>query len=244
MPEGLPPPIGTETAPVDHPSYGSPGMIPLDLVISMRNQGLTPDQIVQTLQRQGFDPHQIYDALNQASIKTGVDTVPPHYFSPGEYPSNPNPIATDAFAQQPSFASQHQASAPPFSMSPPPMGFSQPGVDVSSAGMPFDRIESIAEAIVDEKWKELTRAIEKMVEWKDKVENRLAAMQQQVDDLRENYKTLHQGVLGKIGEYDKHITDLGVEIRAMEKVFKEVLPTLTDNVNELSEITKSLRKTL
>ena len=66
-------------------------------------------------------------------------------------------------------------------------------------------------------------------------------VKQELEDLKKNFDTLHQGVLGKIGEYDKHISDLGVEIKAMEKVFKEILPELTSSINELKEITGKMK---
>ena len=207
-----PPPGGPENAPTDNTSGGfnSSGGVPVDFVISMKNQGLSSEQIVQSLQSQGYDPHQVYEALNQVSLKSGVDNVPPQYFDQGEYPNDSNPI-------QP----QQVSSGPSFNM---------------------DRVEEITEAIVDEKWKELTKNMERLNEWKDKVEHKLTSIEQQIEGIKENFATLHQGVLGKVGEYDKNIGDLGVEIKAMEKVFKEVLPTLTDNVNELSSITQSLKK--
>jgi len=42
--------------------------------------------------------------------------------------------------------------------------------------------------------------------------------------------------IGKISEYDKNITDVGVEIKAMEKVFQKVLPTFTENVNKIDRL--------
>lgn len=39
------------------------------------------------------------------------------------------------------------------------------------------------------------------------------------------------------------ITDVkNTEIKAMEKVFQKVLPTFTDNINELTKVTKELKK--
>ena len=43
----------------------------------------------------------------------------------------------------------------------------------------------------------------------------------------------------KVSEYDKNITDVGIEIKAMEKVFEKVLPSLTENVNKLDRLAKS-----
>ena len=203
----MPPPPGSpENAPIDNTTSGfDPSKdVPLDLVISMKNQGMNPDQIVQALQGQGYDPHQIYEALNQVSLKSGIENVPQQYFNQGEYPNESNPI--------------------------------QPG------GFSTEKVEEITEAIVDEKWKDMEKNMDKIMEWKDKIENKLSAMDQEIKDIRQNFETLHKGVLGKIGEYDKNIGDLGVEIKAMEKVFKEILPTLTDSVNELSTITKTLKE--
>ena len=45
-----------------------------------------------------------------------------------------------------------------------------------------------------------------------------------------------------MGEYDKHIMEVGSEIKAMEKVFSKVLPTFTENVNELNNITKKIKE--
>ena len=45
--------------------------------------------------------------------------------------------------------------------------------------------------------------------------------------------------MGKISEYDQNIIDVGTEMKAMEKVFQKVLPSLTENVNKLERMTKS-----
>ena len=45
--------------------------------------------------------------------------------------------------------------------------------------------------------------------------------------------------MGKISQYDSNITDVGTEIKAMEKVFQKILPNLTENVNKLDRMTKS-----
>ncbi|MFH2028108.1 MAG: hypothetical protein ABIJ08_03145 [Nanoarchaeota archaeon] len=103
-----------------------------------------------------------------------------------------------------------------------------------------EKIEEIAEAIIDEKWNELLKDINKMIEWKNKTENVLARMQQDIENLKTNFDSLHKGILGKISEYDKNLVEVGTEIKAMEKVFQKVLPTFTENVNKLSRITRGL----
>lgn len=109
-------------------------------------------------------------------------------------------------------------------------------------GADRERIEEVAEAIIDEKWDELVKNINKIIEWKNKSEAKISSLEQQFKDLKNDFDKLHQAVIGKIGEYDQNILNVGTEIKVMEKVFQKVLPTLTENVNELSRITKGIKK--
>ena len=108
-------------------------------------------------------------------------------------------------------------------------------------GVDRQHIEEVAEAIIDEKWDELVKNINKIIEWKNRSEARLERMEQQIKDLKEEYDKLHQAVIGKIGEYDQNIINVGTEIKVMEKVFQKILPTFTENVNELNRLTKKMK---
>jgi len=111
-------------------------------------------------------------------------------------------------------------------------GYQAPGVPPAPE-IDSEKIEEIAEAIVEEKWNEKKREIDKIIEWKDEVTTKLTQLQQQIDDLKGSFDSLHKGMLGKISEYDENLTNVGTEIKAMEKVFSKVLPSLTDSVNKL-----------
>ena len=137
----------------------------------------------------------------------------------------------------------------------PPMDYNQQQMGYGSAsgmapiggyggGPSFEskRIEELAEAIIDEKWNEIVRSINKIIDWKERVEMRVTKIEQQLEDINKNFDTLHKGVLGKITDYDRNLTNVGAEIKAMDKVFQKVLPSLTENVSELSRITSSMRK--
>ena len=56
--------------------------------------------------------------------------------------------------------------------------------------------------------------------------------------MRASVENLHKGIMDKIGQYDRNITDVGTEIKAIEKVFQKVHPSLTENVNRLERISK------
>ena len=67
-------------------------------------------------------------------------------------------------------------------------------------------------------------------------------MQEQFKNLKDQFDKLHTAILEKVGEYDKHITDVGTEVQALERVFQKILPGFLENVNELGRITEKLKK--
>lgn len=92
--------------------------------------------------------------------------------------------------------------------------------------------------MVEEKWKDVQKELAKTNEWRDKVEARNTKIETNVQDLKADLENLHKAIVSKIGEYDRNLLDVGVEIKAMEQVFKKVLPELTTNVQELSRMTR------
>jgi hypothetical protein len=133
-------------------------------------------------------------------------------------------------------------STSPMQQSPPPVNYAAPQMQSSGSDFDVSRIEEITEAIIDEKWNELVKNINKIIDWKDKVEGRVDAIEQEIKDMKGNFNSLHDAILGKIGEYDQNMNNLGADIKAMEKVFQKILPTLSENINELSRISKEFKK--
>ena len=101
-----------------------------------------------------------------------------------------------------------------------------------------EQMEEMAEAIIDEKWKEFEDDIKVIIDWKEKTEAKINKFEQQLKDLSSGLNSLHKSLIEKISEYDKGITNVGTEIKAMEKVFQKILPSLTENVNRLDRISK------
>jgi uncharacterized protein YecA (UPF0149 family) len=102
--------------------------------------------------------------------------------------------------------------------------------------------EEIIEAIIEEKWEALLKDLSKLADWKNNMTQKVTIMEQQFQDLRREFDKIHTVIISKIEDYDKNMSNVGAEVRAMEKVFTKVLPLFTENVAELSKITKELRK--
>ncbi len=102
----------------------------------------------------------------------------------------------------------------------------------------YERIEEIAESMIDEKWDDLLAEVKKIVEWKEKMEDRQRKMQSDLEQLKDSFSVLHEGVLGKLGEYDARMGDVSTELKAVGKVFKDVIPEFVENVKELRGIVR------
>jgi len=201
------------------PEYGSGAPqrdIPLARIEDMQRKGLTNNQIIQTLQRDGYTSTQVFDALNQANMQ----------------PTHQMGIQGESAPGMPS------SSMPPPSMPPPSAPSSMqamPPLDGGSSN------EELIEAIIDEKWNDLVKDVNKIVAWKESMSARIEKLEQRMDDLKAEFDRLHEGVIGKIGEYDKNILEVGAEVKAMEKVFSKVLPVFTENVAELSRVADKMK---
>ena len=188
---------------------------PIDQVMVMRQRGMGNDQIIQELERQGYNSSQIFDALNQASLMG----------------PNPGIDQSQNFPQQDFSQEQFMPSQQTMEQDQQP----QPQIDK-------DQIEEVAEAIIDEKWKEFEEDLKVIIEWKEKTESKINRLEQEIADLTSALNSLNKSLMGKISEYDKNISNVGTEIKAMEKVFEKVLPSLTENVNKLERLSKSAKK--
>jgi len=196
---------------------------PVDLVLNMREQGLSNNQIITSLQREGYQTTEIFDAMNQAdlqmangSLMDNSGTVMQNQIYPEELMDEPQQVE-----RQPSYSYQE----------PEPSYNNQ---DVT-------KIEELVEAVVEEKWVDLVKDVNKIIEWKSKVESDTSSINQEIEDLKESFNELQKNIIGKIDEYDKNITKVSTNIKAMENVFQKAIPTFTENINELARTVESLK---
>lgn len=118
-----------------------------------------------------------------------------------------------------------------------------PGQYQQQESAPSGGYEQLAESIVNERWQQFTKELSKWSEWKDKTDMRIDKAEQAILDLRNAVESLHKALVSKISDYDKNLLDVGTEIKAMERVFQKILPSLAENVSELGRITKNMKET-
>jgi len=104
-----------------------------------------------------------------------------------------------------------------------------------------ERIHEIAESIVNEKWEEFMSRVGDLAAWQERVNMNISAIKQEIVRIQDRYENLQKAVLGRIGDYDKGITDVHTEMKALEKVFERIVEPLVTNVKELERITTRLK---
>ncbi len=102
-------------------------------------------------------------------------------------------------------------------------------------------MEQVAESIAQEKFDDASKELQKVREEQAVMSAKLEQFEHLVADLKEDVKNLHQALVGKIGDYDKTLLDVGTDIKAMEKVFTKMLPELSSNIQDLDRITKRVK---
>ncbi len=200
----------------------SASSLPTAQVMELRNQGLADPLIMEELTKQGFPPEQVHMAINYIEASN-----PPAEYGGGQgYP-----------AQQ-GYSQQQPRGYPGPAPRSSERSNSAPTQDPNEL---YSRIEEITESLIDEKWDQLIGEVKKIIEWKERVEERQRAAENDLMKLKEDFKILHQGVLGKLDEYDTRMQDVGTELNAVGRVFKDVVPVFVDNVKELSAIKEQMR---
>jgi len=105
-----------------------------------------------------------------------------------------------------------------------------------------EMIDETVEKIIDEKWDKVVSNVEKVVKWKDELESQLNLVKEDLVNVKDTFESLEKKITNKIGSYDKGLMDVGSEIKALEKIFQKITPTLVNNVNELSKIASDFKE--
>ncbi|MEK6863301.1 MAG: hypothetical protein AABW53_01250 [Nanoarchaeota archaeon] len=187
---------------------------PVSEVLQLRQQGLSDDIVVDELSQRGYAQQQISEAIAMAD----QSRQPAAYSAPGA------PVMSMA------------ESMPSSQDMPPPQAYQD---NVNNI---YERIEEITESMIDERWDDLIAEVKKIIEWKNKMEEKQIKLVNDVEKLKEDFKMLHEAVLGKLEDYDVRMQAVGTDLKAVGKVFKDVIPTFVENVKELSSIKEDLKK--
>jgi len=208
-----------------------PNEAPINEVITLQKQGRTIAQITKELQNKGYSLQEINEAINQASIKSGVggplvpepptsiDNMQESILRPPEMPLPPTP-------DMPSYPQFQPAMAPAMPSEP---------------SITYEDVQSLVEEVIEEKWKELMITIGDIPSWKSQTMNDLESVKQELLRVERRFEDMQTAIFGRVKEYGTSMQDLGSEMKALEKVFEKIIEPMTTNIKELERITGQLK---
>ena len=220
---------------------------PTDVVTSLRSQGLSDEQIIGQLQQQGYSAKQTSEAMNQADIKTvaspsadqqdyqNYSVASPNVMQPSAMESTPPPITAPApeYSQTAETYTPEQMNASMAAQQYPQMDY-QRGME--------ETIEEISESIVDERFQKLKDEMGDIPSWKIKISDDITSLKDDMSRIDSRFDNLEKAIMGKTAEYTEGLEEVNSDIKALEKVLRNIIEPLTNNIKELSKIVEQLKK--
>jgi DNA-binding transcriptional MerR regulator len=216
---------------------------PIEKVLELQKAGRPNTDIIQSLQTEGYSFQQISEALNQAQAKKAIESS-----EPKEESMQPSVIYSENHVAPKAQETMHTQSEPPTPSSMPeefkvpqirePLSqFIPPSIQPTSEDM-----EEIAESIIEEKWHKMIEELGDINAWKEKTNNDINAIKQEIMRMQNRFENLQNSVVGRVKEYDHSISDVGIEIKALGKLLSNIISPLTTNVKVLEKLIKGLKE--
>ncbi len=196
--------------------------LPTEKIRDMKVEGLSDDDIVNAL-KPNYSNQNIRDAINQSEQEIPED-------NPLEELQDLQPIESDGGDELEEAPSPEDGET----------SEDYPTYDVQGS-MSSDQIQQIVEAVVEEKWEELTSKMGDLSLWKESMNNDVESVKQEILRTQDRINNLQNVVIGKVTEYSRGITDINTEMKALEQVFQKILQPLTSNIKDLNKVTEELK---
>ena len=229
--------------------------IPVDLVQKLSSQGMAENQIADELGSKGFDDKQINEALRIA-LKDRIGAPP----RPGPV-SGPRPIPQPI--QRPPIGAPVRETPVPRNVArgPVPMGepmprrpaipnppmqaqrpkqelkftFEEPKRAMGSIE-PEVTLEEIIEGIIAEKWDQFEQRLSNFEERDLQLQEQIENLRSVIGDFREEIGKGESNLTGRFEEFGDSMSGIEGRIGSIEKIFKDFLPQLTEDIRMISDM--------
>tara|TARA_Y100000034_G_C6843945_1_gene382115 strand:+ start:456 stop:1055 length:600 start_codon:yes stop_codon:yes gene_type:complete len=191
---------------------------PNQIVQNMKKQGLNPNQITQYLQREGFSPSQINQAMQQPTS----NEYQPSSLQPSEPLPQPTQTQEPIMQQEPP---QPEPIPAPIAQELPQEPVAIADYEMSNRDLQ-EQIEIISESVIAEKWREFLKSIGNVSAWKSNTDSQVINLQKDFKKTQTEIENLKDSILNKIDQYQESITEINAEMKALEKLFKQLLPSI------------------
>ena len=203
------------------------GYAPVDEVRMLTKRGMSDKDIIRRLKKEGFAGEEIEKGMIEA-VKAGVGG---EARGPEEsFFNEPSPMQLESKQRAPPTFEEMYGKEEPVDVL-------ETFASAEDIPKPEVIIEELVEGVVNEKWQ--------------KFEDKLTAVKNEFNNIRvemkqfeHRLKTAHPGQSvddSKIREMTEQLDDLAARVGGLEKAFKQFLPSLTKNIEALSEMIHEMK---
>lgn len=239
------------------PSGGS-----LDRTVeNMFQQGYSEEEIKDELEGQ-YSPAEISRAVNNAVTSSATESGGPQPMTPYQEGSDEEAVSPmdegynpdeqeesqeglsdgqmnmdQGFQEQPQNQQNRQMQQPQPQQKPP-----QSFQGSQQSGTVDPAVEELIETIVAEQFQRVRNEFESVYEELDMIEEELEDLDNRVHDLEIRDDEDQEEFVQKVDEMEDHIDSYQSRIGGLEKAFQQVLPSLVDNVKELTSLVQEIKQ--
>lgn len=212
---------------------------------SMFNQGYSEDEIKQELSGQ-YDEARIDESITNAvasSAQGNSTSGGPKPMTPYQSDNSGNAVSPmdegfnndadqEGAMDQESFDQEPRQSPEPIQSQGQPQERTQ-GID--------PQMEELVETIVAENIDQVFSEFENVYEEIDSIKKNMEEMEQRLHDLEVRDDEDQQQFVSKVEEMEDHVDNYQARIGGLEKAFQQVLPSLVDNVQDLTGLVQEIK---
>ena len=217
-------------------------------ISEQRAKGISDYQIVQSLISNGYSSSQVYDALTQLDLKQSMKNPPSgdatqQNQAVQEQQRTMQQSSSDVQLQQTTSQSEPETNIENTRerITQETIETTQDNTSKLNADL-IEKVQEISETIIEEKWDELIENVKKIVEWKNRMEERINKISERTNALEKEMSNLKNSIFSKIKEYDNHIVDFDTDLKALQKVFGDMLPEFVSSIHQLKDIVDNAKE--
>ena len=214
-----------------------------DTVQRMFSQGYSETEIRDELQGQ-YSENEIQNAINRAVTSSaagdGDSSAGPEPMTPyqgGDGAVSPMDEGYAGDEQQPSNPDMNQETED-MSMQPPNP---QPQVNTNQ-GSVDQNVEELVETIVAENFERVENEFENAYNEIDELRDKIEQIEDRVEELEIRDDEDQTQVIEKMDDLEQDFNDYQSRIGGLEKAFQQVLPSLVDNVRDLTNLVQEIKQ--
>ena len=205
--------------------------IPVDEINAMTRRGMSDKDIIKALKAKGYSYNDIEKAMLSA-VKSGVAEE-----RPARAPPQPaqQPAAGFDFGEEPADSSFDNLATEDIFGAQEPQYQDLP--QFSQEQQP--PVEELVEGLVEEKWQHFQDEMSRLEDSLEKIRADMKVFEERIDAARKESPS--SDLEARLTELSDHLEDLDARVGGLERAFKQMLPSLTRNIESLSAMVSEMK---